>query len=216
MATITLGAEDFQESLPILGRTTAGPAFVLSLYHEHYDAWARSVLANRRGSGFSPPLIGPLIDTSLGVTPRREHLLRTDPATDLLGHWNFDAYLATADIWPTTDVGNEFRTEVQSRIPVVFVHGDWDIQTPIENLLHVTPYFARSRVLVVEHGRHSAFGQAIGRVPALLEFVQTGSTDNLPAKVALPVPRFDAPDFRRRPRTEALRPDSPSRSTSGS
>jgi hypothetical protein len=63
-------------------------------------------------------MIGPLIDTSLGVTPKREYLLRTDAGTEFLGHWNFDSYLATADIWPTEDVGDEFRTEVVSHIPV--------------------------------------------------------------------------------------------------
>ena len=193
--TVTLGPEDFQESLLGLGRTTAGPAFLLSQYHGHYDAWARMVLASRRSREMEMPLIGPLIDTSLGVTPRRRHLLRTDPASDYLGHWNFDAYLATADIWPTADVGDEFRTEIVCRIPVLFVHGDWDIQTPIENLLTVTPYFPNSRVLVAVHGRHAELRRVLPLVPAVLEFVQTGNTSNLPAKVVLPVPQFDVPNF---------------------
>lgn len=193
--TVTLGPEDFQVSLLGLGSTAAGPAFLLSQYHEHYDAWARTVLASRRSLEMELPLIAPLIDTSLGVTPRRRHLLRTDPASDYLGHWNFDDHLATADIWPTADVGDEFRTEIVCRIPVLFIQGDWDINTPIENLLTVTPYFPNSRVLVAVHGRHSALDQVLPLVPAVLEFVQTGNTSNLPAKVVLPVPQFDVPNF---------------------
>jgi hypothetical protein len=30
---------------------------------------------------------------------------------------------------------------------------------------------------------------------SLLEFLQTGSTVNVPARVTLPVPKFDVPDF---------------------
>ena len=193
-AQVVLGAEDFQAAFYRVGRDTAGPAFLLALYHEQYDAWAREVLIQRR-SRQTGPLIGPLIDTSLGVTPRREHLLRTDPGAELLGHWNFDSYLATADIWPTADVGNGFRTEVTNRTPVLFVHGDWDVQTPLENLLQVTPHFVNGRVLVVERGRHGALGQTLPRVPAILEFIRTGSTANLPTKSALPLPQFDAPSF---------------------
>jgi hypothetical protein len=62
-------------------------------------------------------------------------LLRSDPASRYLGHWNFDSDLATADIWPTEDEGDDFRTEVISRIPVVFAQGDWDPNTPVENTL---------------------------------------------------------------------------------
>jgi pimeloyl-ACP methyl ester carboxylesterase len=65
--TVALGWEDFQRSFPA---STNGPAHLLSLYHEHYDAWARSALAGRRSRDAEMLLIGPLIDTSLGVTPR--------------------------------------------------------------------------------------------------------------------------------------------------
>jgi pimeloyl-ACP methyl ester carboxylesterase len=171
----------------------------LALFHERsYEDWARAVLANRRDGQRELPLIGPLIDTSLGVRPRRLHLLRTDPATPLLGHWNFDSYLATAAIWPSPDVGDEFRTEVQCSIPVVFVHGDWDTSTPVENLLEVVPYFANSRVLIVERGGHNALPRALQRPDvsaALVEFLASGRTNKLPSRISLPAPKFDLPDF---------------------
>jgi pimeloyl-ACP methyl ester carboxylesterase len=140
-----------------------------------------------------------LIDSSLGVTPRRLFQLRTDPATDFLGHWNFDRYLSTAEIWPTPDVGDEFRTEVVCPIPVVFVHGDWDTQTPVENTLQVAPYFPNAHVLLVERGGHGAMNQVARQFPdtmqALLAFLKTGSTANLPTRVSLPLPKFSVPTF---------------------
>jgi pimeloyl-ACP methyl ester carboxylesterase len=192
--TVCLGREDFQRDL---ARST--PAFVLSAYHEHYDAWAKRVLARRRGQGPGAPPIGWLIDTSLGVTPKRAYLLRTDPGGDLLGHWNFDAYMATAGIWPSPDVGDAFRTETVNQTPVVFVQGDWDVQTPLENALYVAPFFPKSRVVIAEHGGHGALGSIAQQQPAvmakLLDFLRTGNQANIPARVTLAVSRFEVPDF---------------------
>lgn len=196
MPTVTLGREDFQRDFP---RGPNGPALLLSLYYERYNQWAFSVHNGRRGREVDVQLLGPLIDTSLGVTPRREHLLRTDAGTEFLGQWNFAAYLATADIWPSPDVGDEFRAEVMSRIPVVFAQGDWDFQTPIENALNVLPFFPNGRLLIAVHGGHGVIEPIAQHLPevmaTLIEFLKTGATANLPGRVTLPVPKFAVPDF---------------------
>jgi pimeloyl-ACP methyl ester carboxylesterase len=144
-------------------------------------------------------VIGALIDTSLGVTPRRRYLLRYDPATAFLGQWDSDSYLATADIWPSPDVGDEFRTEVVCPIPVVFVQGDWDTQTPVENVLQIAPFYPKGHVVLVERGGHGALTQVMRQSPrtadALLGFLKGGSTARLPARVAVPAPKFSVPDF---------------------
>src|SRR5262245_12450752 len=194
--TITLGPEDFRRSFQ---RGTNGPAILLSLYHEQYDSWAWSALAGRRSREAELLVIGPLIDTGLGVTPRREYLLRTDAGTEFLGQWNFDSYLATADIWPTPDVGDEFRTETVSLIPVVFAQGDWDTNTPVENALNIAPYFPNGRLIIATHGGHGVIDPIADSLPGvfetLLEFLRTGGAANLPARVTMPAPEFNAPDF---------------------
>jgi pimeloyl-ACP methyl ester carboxylesterase len=195
--TVTLGPEDFQRDGFFRG--ASGPAFILSLYHERYDTWARAVLAGRRSREVENSIIGALIDTSLGVTPRREYLLRTDAGTEFLGQWNFNSYLATADIWPSEDVGDEFRTGALSNIPVVFAQGDWDTSTPVENTLNIAPYFPNSRVIVAMHGRHGVLELIAEHLPdvwkKLLEFLRTGNYDGLPARVTLPAPKFVVPSF---------------------
>jgi pimeloyl-ACP methyl ester carboxylesterase len=196
--TITLGKEDFQRTLN-QEKGGTDPAFILSLYYGHYDEWARSAFDFRQPRDAEEAIIGPLIDTSLGVTPRRKYLLRNDPAAALLGQWDFDSYLATADIWPSKDVGDEFRNEIISLIPVVFVEGDWDTSTPIENTLSVAPYFMNGRVVIVEHGKHFALKQMVEDSPdivtALMEFVRSGKTTNLPTRMTLPVHKFQVPRF---------------------
>jgi hypothetical protein len=192
--TVVLGKEDFQ-----LYFVDGGPRHLISLYHEQYDDWAREALARRRSREAELLLIGSLIDTSLGVTPRREFLLKTDAGTEFVGLWGFNSLLATADIWPTSDVGDEFRTEVVSQIPVVFAQGDWDIQTPIENLLQVSPYFPNSRTLIAVQGSHGVLEPLAAQLPEvfaiLLEFVETGSAAKLPARVTIPIRTFAPPKF---------------------
>ncbi len=197
MTTVVLGREDFQRDA--FYKAAEGPAFVLAVYYEHYEGWGASVLARRKSRDVMQPIIGMSIDTSLGVTPRREYLLRTDAGTEFLGCWNFDSYLAMADVWPSADVGDEFRTEAVSRIPVVFAQGDWDTQTPLENVLNVAPFFPNGRVLIAVHGGHGVLAPIADRLPevnkALLEFLRTGSTANLPARVTLPAVGFSVPTF---------------------
>lgn len=188
--TITLGRDDFRPG---------DPAAILAVYHGRYDIWARGALNRRRAHRASVAMIGPLIDTALAVTPLRRYLLRTDAATEVIGQWNFDDYMATEELWPTQDAGDEFRTEVQNATPVLFVQGDWDTSTPLENLVHVTPFFVNSRTLIVRHGEHGAYAKVRRTLPeptaAIMEFVGSGSTANLPSRVTVEPREFRAPDF---------------------
>ncbi|MDC0708726.1 alpha/beta fold hydrolase [Stigmatella sp. ncwal1] len=194
--TVTLGLQDFQDSL--LRSADTWPAFILSLYHRHYDGWAREVIEQRQSQTPSA-LIGPLFDTSLGVSAEREHLLRTDSGTDLIGMGAFHSYIASAPAWPSPDVGDTLRLMAPSPIPVLFVHGDWDTSTPIENLLNLLPYFPNGRAILVHRGTHGDRKPLREQHPALwaqlVEFFKTGDTRNIPVNVTLRVPVFQQPPF---------------------
>jgi pimeloyl-ACP methyl ester carboxylesterase len=194
---VSLGLGDFQRSL--LRPAAAWPAHVLSIYHARYDDWAREVARERRRGQPDAPLIGPLIDTSLGVSLAREHRLRTDPASEFLGWWDFESYCASATVWPSPDVGDAFRAPALDQTPVVFICGDWDTATPLENMLGLLPYFPNGRALIVRRGPHAAkavlaqSGSPV--IAAVLEFLRTGDHRPLPAQVSLPPPIFAIPAF---------------------
>jgi pimeloyl-ACP methyl ester carboxylesterase len=194
--TVVLGLEDFQSAL--LRPAEDWPAFMLSLYHSHYDGWARETIAQRQ-SDAPAPLIGPLFDTSLGVSAEREHLLRTDSGTEFMGQGAFHAYLASASSWPSPDVGDALRLTVPTAVPVLFLHGDWDTSTPIENLLNLLPYFPNSRSLLVHRGTHGDRKTLREQHPALWEqlvaFLRTGDARDIPVQVTLQVPVFQRPPF---------------------
>jgi len=63
----------------------------------------------------------------------------------------------------------------------------------------VAPYFMNGRVLIVEHGKHFALKRMVEDSPdivnALMEFVRSGKTTNLPTRMTLPVPKFQVPKF---------------------
>lgn len=195
--TVTLGFEDFRGSL--LRSATAWPAFVLSLYHRHYEDWARETIERRNNIEGPVRLIEPLIDSSLGVSSEREHLLWTDPGADYLGFSDFEATLASASAWPTPDIGDDLRRPIASPIPLLLIHGDWDTSTPIENTLSVLPYFPNARAVLVHRAGHHARAPLFAQQPELLqrtiEFLKTGATDGLPVDATLPVPAFQRPSF---------------------
>jgi pimeloyl-ACP methyl ester carboxylesterase len=195
---VVLGPGDFELGLVTYAENAdRWPAFVLSVYHRHYDAWARDVIEQRKAGMLT--LIGPLIDTSLGVTPEREHQLRTDPAVAMLGTWSFAAYLASAADWPTPDVGDAFREPVTTSIPVLFVQGDWDTSTPVENTLNILPGFPNGRAILVHRGQHKGALTLLKHDPmltaALHTFLKTGDMRDLPTRISVDSPQFARPDF---------------------
>lgn len=197
-ATVVLGAGDLQQAL--LSRTDdpgRWPAFILSLYHGRYDDWARETVENRRAA--PAKLIPFLIDTSLSTTAENAHLLRTDPALPLLGAWNFEGNLASAPDWPTPDIGDAIRRPRLNKTPVVFVHGDWDTSTPIENTLGLLPYFPNGRAILVHRAGHDGtfyqLREDAAAKQAVLDFLRTGTTANLPTETTLSTPKFDLPAF---------------------
>jgi pimeloyl-ACP methyl ester carboxylesterase len=176
------------------------PTRILELYHGHTDRFAKLTRTEVFSRQSRMTLIGPLIDSSLGVTPERRYQLWTDPATRYLGRRNFAPYLATADIWPSPDVGDDFRRPVLCEIPVVFAQGDWDTKTPIENTFEIAPFFINSRVVIAERGGHGVFGTIANQLPEVwkefVEFQHTGDLEGLPARVKLkPSRRFIPPKF---------------------
>jgi pimeloyl-ACP methyl ester carboxylesterase len=191
--TVTLGPDDF--------RINPGkPEAILAIYHGRYRAWAKEVWAARQAHQTDRCLIQPLIDVSLGASKSRRQLLKSDFPLTLSGRPNFAVEMATENTWPTVDVGEDFRAEIQTDIPVLFVQGTWDVKTPMENLLEVLPFFVNSRTLIVNHGLHEPWHYPLVARPdvtaAVLNFVRTGATSDLPSSVTIEPRGFPPPRFK--------------------
>lgn len=196
--SVTLGLGDFQQAfVDEAGAAEKWPAFILSLYHGHYELWAQSVARDRQSAPLT--LIGPLFDQSLGVSAAREYLLRSDPALDMVGTWNFEPYLGSRKAWPGPDMGDNVRLPVPTTTPVLFVHGDWDTSTPVENTLGLLPFFTRSHALIVHGGGHDGTFYLLRENPAaksaVYRFLATGVMADLPSRIDAPKVTFGVPEF---------------------
>ena len=109
--------------------------------------------------------------------------------------------MATSDIWPSPDVGDDFRNPFRSEVPVVFVNGDWDTKTPIENMYEIAPYFSNSRKVVVHRGGHGTIKPSMKDqhpefINQLKFFLITGTWSELPKIITIrPYRTFRIPDF---------------------
>lgn len=201
---VTDGEDGAKRTVGVLGTADfpwQEPSQILELYHGRTERWQRQPPSLGMPPGRNQvPILGMLIDSSLSATPQRRHRLWTDPATRYLGRANFALFLATADIWPSPDVGDELRTPVRSDIPVIFAQGDWDTKTPLENTLEIAPFFVNSRVIIAERGGHGVLGPIQRQLPKvwteLEQFLRSGDMDGVPARVRLqPSRRFSPPQF---------------------
>jgi pimeloyl-ACP methyl ester carboxylesterase len=88
---------------------------------------------------------------------------------------------------------------VQTQIPVLFIEGDWDFQTPLENTLEIAKSFPKGRVVIGEQGGHGILEPFAQRYPKewaqVMDFLRKGDMPNLPERMMLPTPKFTVPDF---------------------
>lgn len=172
------------------------PAQILELYHTKRDRWASSPHRTRT----YPKLILHLIDSSMGVTPERLKKLRNDPALRYMSSAGFESMVQTADIWPSPDIGDKLRRPVKCDIPVVFVNGDWDTNTPIENMQEIAPFFPNSHSMTVHRAGHGTIEYMPRENPKVLSqlmtFLRTGLMDSLPREITFkPYRSFRPPTF---------------------
>ena len=82
---------------------------------------------------------------------------------------------------------------------MLFVQGDWDTSTPIENTLDMLPYFPNGRAILVHRGMHKSALSLLKESPAaqaaVQEFLRTGDLHAIPSAATLSAPAFARPTF---------------------
>jgi pimeloyl-ACP methyl ester carboxylesterase len=158
---ITVGGSDLRQQIANIDalpgnsrreRLSKWPRFVIELDHGDYRYLAAKRLEGRVSTS-GPALVGPLIDHSVGISSRRDSEILGEPEARWLGDINA-RIRNVRDLLPTLDVGDQFRENRKFSVPVLFIDGDLDWFTPIENAHAILPYFENSHLLEVRGGTH--------------------------------------------------------------
>ncbi|HKU17062.1 MAG TPA: alpha/beta hydrolase [Steroidobacteraceae bacterium] len=137
------------------------------------------------------------IDCGLSPTPERRKELASDPAVELIGNINLP-YFSFCDAWQAPNIQAEWLQPLRSDIPALFVHGTWDLSTPLQNAKEVAAGFSKGHLLVVEGGTHDVIGDLYREQPDTIRplvrrFFAGQPIDDAPDQVSLPAVDFTAP-----------------------
>jgi pimeloyl-ACP methyl ester carboxylesterase len=137
---------------------------ILAMHGGDFTAVARRI-AGQKDLRLPDPMHFSM-DCASAASPARKARSRTDPARWLFGDLNFE-YEVACEVWPSEDLGAQFRTNVVSRVPTLVVHGTWDTSTPIENAREVAASLARATLVEVVGGNHGALYNLFERWPPM-------------------------------------------------
>ena len=88
-----------------------------------------------------------LVDRSIiAFSASGKAILCTDAAT---------AGLVDSDVWGNPDLGDEFRKNIRTSVPTLFISGTFDVRTPPSNAEEVRKGFKNSYHLIIDGAVHS-------------------------------------------------------------
>ncbi len=166
------------------------PNLVLSMYNGDFTLAAEVALM--RHSVSAPNLMGIAMDFASGVSDKRRLKIENDTASQILGDINI-VYTLGEGFWNEKKLGNSFRKNVISDIPILLVHGTWDSSTPIENAYDVLPTLTNGHLIEVIEGTHGALRELYKYSPSFPEMVENfikGHKVDFPDKLELPAIEF--------------------------
>jgi pimeloyl-ACP methyl ester carboxylesterase len=129
-------------------------------------------------------------DAASGVSAARGELIARQAATARLGDSLNFPFPDINRVWAMADLGDVFRTPVQSDIPTLFVAGTLDGITPVAQTREIMKGFSAGHLLVVENAGHNSQLRGEGVPAAIAGFFAGKSpaeTSKIPAVGFVPL-----------------------------
>ena len=132
-----------------------------------------------------------LMDIASGVTEARLNLIREQSRTSITGTaTNFPMPQLRGAI-AGQDLGDSFRREIRSNIPVLLLSGDLDVRTPLEEQAEATTGLLNRHQIIVRNGGHDLF-EAHPDVSGILIDFFSGKKIQI-RELSLPPPSLEPP-----------------------
>jgi pimeloyl-ACP methyl ester carboxylesterase len=155
----------------ILPKNPEGIAQLAGAYQALEAGQTQALAPQVYGYFFKDPLtlsgMPELTDIASGITDSKLALVRRQAPSSLLGTaTNFPMPQLRGAV-PGLDLGDSFRREIRSDIPVLLLSGDLDVRTPLEEQAAATKGLKRLHRILVRNGGHDLF-EAHPEVPRIL------------------------------------------------
>jgi len=164
------------------------PAWFYTMYHNDYSILARFV--ERRYNQFSQgiSLMTAVMDASSGTTKARIAKIEDEAKTALLGNMVNFPFPGIDDAVGSPDLGDKFRSPINTNVPTLFISGTLDNNTPPFQADEVRRTFRQSTHVIVENAGHESMFDD-GRVQQMIVDYLHG-IDVSKTKIALPPLKF--------------------------
>ena len=144
-----------------IAKNPAGIRQLAQLYGAFDAGLGQAVAPLLYGAFLNDPLtmtgMPELMDLASGISRKRLGEFRREAATAIVGTaTNFPMPQVSGAV-PTIDLGDAFRTDVQSSIPTLVFSGDLDLRTPLEEQATATEGLRKLTTVIVRNGGHDLY-----------------------------------------------------------
>jgi pimeloyl-ACP methyl ester carboxylesterase len=110
------------------------------------------------------------MDAASGISEKRWSQVQKQAKTSLVGRTTNFPFPDINAVLPVTDLGNDFRQELHSDIPTLFVSGTLDGRTLYQSQVELAANFTNANMITVEGGGHNVFMTAPEISERVLDF----------------------------------------------
>ncbi|GJM30160.1 MAG: hypothetical protein DHS20C17_27950 [Cyclobacteriaceae bacterium] len=134
-------------------------------------------------------LMAVLTDCASGATSDRWKAVKQQGKKAILGDALNDINFGACDLLGFSDIGDLYRVNYYSTVPMLVIYGTQDARTPKSNAQELKPYFSHARFIEVQNGSHDLFQEAFSILaPYLIDYLSAVNIASFEAPETLTVP----------------------------
>ncbi len=123
------------------------------------------------------------MDIASGGDQERIAQVREQEEESLFGKINNFPYLDLHGVWPVNDLGEEFRAPLETNVPVLFLTGDLDVNTPSYQATNIADQLTNSTHLEVENAGHEQIMYFWDSMKAMMDFMNGKDVSDVELKL---------------------------------